>query len=137
MMAPGIYYHLHDPFYAFSQIRHCCHANTVVLLEGEIGLTLPPRQVVYTFDRPSALKFLPSVGSLEDLLHAAYLKVSSHTWGGPHSPLRTLLARLRHGMNARRRVFTVCVPFEGTNSHHSYPPPFGLDIYDERFRPSP
>jgi len=134
VMCLGIYYHLHDPFYAFSQIRHCCHPGSLVLLEGEVGLTLPSSHVVYTFDRPSVLKFLPSVGSLEDLLQAAYLQVSSHVWGGPHGPLRTMLASLRHGMSARRRVFTVCTPFDGANPHHPYPPPFGLDAYDERFR---
>ena len=133
VMCLGIYYHLHDPFYAFSQIRHCCHPNSLVLLEGEIGMTLPKSHAAYSFDRPSELKFLPSVGALEDLLRAAYLQVSSHVWSGPHSRIRKLLARLRHGSTSRRRIFTVCTPFEGTNAHHPYTPPFGLDAYDERF----
>ena len=137
VMCLGIYYHLHDPFYALSQIRHCCHPDSVVLLEGEIGLTLPPSHVVYTFDRPSVLKFLPSVAALEALLQAAYLRVTSHAWGGRHGRLRTLMARLRHGTMARRRIFTICTPFEGPNTHHPYRPPFGLDAYDDRFHPSP
>ena len=28
VMCLGIYYHLHDPFYAFSQIRHCSHPKS-------------------------------------------------------------------------------------------------------------
>lgn len=32
------------------------------------------------------------------------------------------------------RVFRVCVPFEGVNPIHFYKPPFGLHVYDDRFR---
>src|SRR6266550_1238055 len=31
----GIYYHLVDPFYAFAQIRHRCHEETLVVFEGD------------------------------------------------------------------------------------------------------
>jgi tRNA (mo5U34)-methyltransferase len=37
----GVYYHLIDPFYAFAQIRHCCHDNTIVVFEGDLVSNLP------------------------------------------------------------------------------------------------
>jgi tRNA (mo5U34)-methyltransferase len=32
----GVYDHLHTPLYALAQVRHCCHANTLVVREVPI-----------------------------------------------------------------------------------------------------
>jgi tRNA (mo5U34)-methyltransferase len=34
----GVCYHLVDSFYAFAQVRHCCHPNTVVVFEGDAAM---------------------------------------------------------------------------------------------------
>ena len=123
VMCLGVYYHLLDSFFAFSQIRHCCHRNSVVLLEGEIGMALPPNHLIYTLDNPSVLKFLPSDKALENLLFAAYLRVTSQIWSGPHNKARALLGRLRsryggepedlhrlRSVRGRERPSRVCAP---------------------------
>ena len=33
----GVYYHLVDPFYAFSQVRHCSRDRSVVIFEGDFA----------------------------------------------------------------------------------------------------
>ena len=100
-------------------------------------MALPPNHLIYTLDNPSVLKFLPFGKALENLLFAAYLRVTSQVWSGPHNKARALLGRLRHGTAVSRRIFIVCVPFEGENDHHAYAPPFGLGAYDPRFRGIP
>jgi tRNA (mo5U34)-methyltransferase len=75
----GVYYHLLDPFAGFAQIRHCCHPGTLVILEGNVGVNLPPGEIHLDFSDPSRSKFLPSYEALASLLGAAYLSVTSHT----------------------------------------------------------
>ncbi len=130
----GVYYHPADPFYAFSQIRHCCHPRSLVLLEGDVAIALPPNHVAHTFCSSGIPVLLPSNTALKNLLEQAYLRVTMQVWSGPHYRLRAWLARLRHGRTVSRRVFTVCAPFEGANQLNPFCPPFGLSAYDERFR---
>jgi hypothetical protein len=33
----GVYYHLFAPFHALAQIRHCCHSDTIFLMEGPVA----------------------------------------------------------------------------------------------------
>lgn len=72
----GVYYHLLDPFYAFSQIRHRCHPGTVVLVEGPIALSLPENTSRTKFEDHAA-EWLPMWGALEQILRACYFKVVS------------------------------------------------------------
>lgn len=72
----GVFYHLWDPFHAFAQIRHCCHAETVVAFEGNVTYGLPPQGILYS----SALKysrFTPTSEALSEMLSAAYLRPSA------------------------------------------------------------
>ena len=155
----GVYYHLFDPFYALAQIRHCCHNDTVVLIDGPVALALVPATALFNFaDR--TCEWLPTLGALEQLLRATYfsiispdvpdirppqppIKRSKHWW------LRTVMEMLkksRLGILAlahelepmlpstlQRRLFLKCAPFVGTNELHYYRPPFGLHKYDSRF----
>lgn len=73
----GVYYHLWDPFYALSQIRHCCHANTVLVMSGAIALQLPPYSIrlCYTDARH---RFTPTVEAVRELLTANYFRPCDH-----------------------------------------------------------
>jgi len=143
VMCFGVYYHLIDPLYAFAQIRHCCHDNTLVLLDGDVGRSgMRPDEVRYRFDDSRLSAFVPSAPALEQLLRVSYLRVQSQTWlrprgffrkdGAAFQPLRYLLNKPSIG-----RAFTVCRPFRGVNDLHPYEPPFGLSAYDERYREAP
>jgi tRNA (mo5U34)-methyltransferase len=151
VMCLGVYYHLHDPFLALAQIRHCCHANTTVLLEGNLaGGSVYPGEVCYAFNDTGSL-FLPSASAFDGFLQATYLQPRSQArlssivpaLGGRKSRAawivldrfhRQVLSRFRRRQPRIDRAFTVCVPFEGVNNLHYYTPPFGLAQYDDRFR---
>jgi len=130
----GVYYHLIDPFYAFAQLRHCCHPETVVLLEGDVGIGLGPNEVLHSFGSSRMPAFLPSAEALKNLLKSAYLSIRSQIWESSPRGVRGLLKRALRGRAAAARVLTTCVPFEGVNDRHPFEPPFGLKAYDQRFR---
>jgi tRNA (mo5U34)-methyltransferase len=69
----GVYYHLFDPYYALTQIRHCCHENTLVVIDGPIGIALPENAGLFRFAH-HACEVLPTHGMLRQLVEAAYLK---------------------------------------------------------------
>ena len=133
----GVYYHLIDPFYGLAQLRHCCHDDSLVLLEGDLAYCgMEPNEVRVNY-RPELPAFFPSGPALGKLLQSVYLNVTSQAllesfrerktprWfhrALPPSPIR------------HDRGFTVCRPFQGVNDCHTYAPPFGLKAYDERFR---
>jgi tRNA (mo5U34)-methyltransferase len=83
----GVYYHLHDPFNAFAQIRHCCHENTVVLIDGPVGTGMVRGGAVLDFFNHTA-EFLPSTDGLQQLTDAAYFRnvEASLLFGGPVRP---------------------------------------------------
>jgi tRNA (mo5U34)-methyltransferase len=127
----GVYYHLIDPFYALSQIRHCCHDNTVVVIEGDgAAAGVMPQGMVYDLSNHALPIFVPTRQAWQHMCEAAYLHVESqtwmdynegHVWEGP-APL------------VYDRLFTACKAFSGANSYHYYEPPMGLHVYDERFQ---
>jgi tRNA (mo5U34)-methyltransferase len=126
----GVFYHLRDPFYGFTQIRHCCRPGTCVVVEGELGWTGMHLNEVRHFYNPW-LEFLPSPSALEGLLKSAYLRIDSQVWMHPHSSLPDAKGEMQSD-----RALIVCAPFDGTNDMYAYKPHFGLHVYDERFRPS-
>ena len=144
----GVYYHLFDPFYALAQIRHCCHDDTLVLIDGVEAATLSPATALFDFSNHGC-EWMPTREALKQLLGAAYFNVVSVDAdlgrGGPGLPggrlveivrnaragVRRMIGRLGPGP---RRTFIKCVPFEGENAFHYYRPPFGLHRYDPRFR---
>ena len=81
----GVFYHLHDPFYAFTQIRHCCHRDTVVLVEGSAATELGPGQMLCNFSS-HACEVLPSLGALRQMLAAAYFADAGHAFMNPPRP---------------------------------------------------
>lgn len=145
----GVYYHLFDPFHALAQIRHCCHRDTLVLIEGNEALGLLPGAAVHDFHNYTS-RFTPTREALHHLLRRLLLGGGCHAAGrGVARPPGLALARAdgpagvtrlapRHGallppLYAARRVFLTCVPFEGVNDVHRNSPPFGLHVYDSRF----
>jgi tRNA (mo5U34)-methyltransferase len=139
VMCFGVYYHLFDPLYAFAHIRHCCHDSTLVLLDGDVGRSgMRPDEVRYRFGDSTLSAFVPSCSALESLLRVSYLQVQSQVWLRPRRFLHkdgTAIQQLRYLLNKLSidRAFTVCTPFRGANELHSYEPPFGLGVYDDRF----
>lgn len=133
----GVYYHLLDPFYALTQVRHCCHEDSLVLLEGDLIVQgMEDNEVRYNYrsDQPA---FLPSAPAFARFIESAYFKVTSQVMLEPHRPPKP--ARWYRRPQPRppirlNRGFITCRPFEGANDCHPYPPPFGLKAYDERFR---
>ena len=157
VMCLGVYYHLHDPFLAFAQLRHCCHPGSLVLVDGELGGADMHHHDARFRLGDAGLLFLPSGPVLEAMLRAAYLDVVSQARlpgsalrpsaapiaprpsATPVAPAARVVQAVQRRLAPPRepiveRAFTVCAPFEGTNELHPYPPPFGLARYDDRFR---
>lgn len=126
----GVFYHLFDPFYAFAQIRHCCHPNTVVVFEGDVffGLLETPAQsaVLYARNVRLAPRFVPDPDTLRLLINAAYFTINSEAVFALSSSNSDSTPR---GVN---RMLLVCRPCVCTNECHEYYPPFGLHQYDTR-----
>jgi tRNA (mo5U34)-methyltransferase len=150
----GVYYHLIDPFYAFAQIRHCCHENTIVVFEGDVASSAPPNTCIYHLRDLNRSRFQPSRGVLSGFLEAAYFSVDAVAVLQPLSQFphnresngrkfrfRNSIGRMR---NFRRRapssrigstteayfeidrIILTCRPFQGVNQCFKYRPPFGL-----------
>jgi tRNA (mo5U34)-methyltransferase len=116
----GVFYHLRDPFYGFTQLRHCCHADTVLLLEGQVRHEEIEEHAVY-YSGKNPLECLPGESGIKNLLQWAYLSPESLVW--MHPTQRT----------ESDRAFIVCRPFTGVNEIYVYKPHFGLHVYDDRF----
>jgi tRNA (mo5U34)-methyltransferase len=124
----GVYYHLRDPFYGFTQIRHCCHQQSVVIAEGELGwngMRVNESRHLHN----ELIEFLPSTGALERLLTSAYLEIQSTVWMHPFPTPPS-----EEGPLQWDRALLVCTPFDGVNESYVYKPHFGLHVYDARFR---
>ena len=125
----GVFYHLRDPFYGFTQLRRCCHPNTIVAIEGELawqGVTA--NEVRYFYN--NWLEFLPTESALIGLLRSAYFQIDSQLWLHPHAPSTAATA---HADVQTDRAFFLCRPFSGVNEMYVYRPHFGLHVYDPRF----
>jgi tRNA (mo5U34)-methyltransferase len=137
----GVYYHLHDPFYAFSQIRHCCHENSIVVFEGDTTIGLKANTALIDFSNRHTSIFIPTITVLNEMIEATYFKISTQRWMGPQNittgpriRLQRIPDHLDFGLPRRTsRLITVASPLTGTNRLHIYPPPFGLARYDPRF----
>lgn len=140
----GVYYHLVDPFFAFSQVRHVCHEDTVVVFEGDVTDSMRPNTSHFDFTDAGLPTFVPGIENLNMFLRAAYLEPQSQSLLCDFKPLNNWRRRLRvsdalHGRygllpHRMNRAITVCKPFRGENGLHFYKPPFGLHVYDDRFR---
>ncbi len=80
-----VFYHLHDLFYAFTQIRHCCRRDTVVVVEGSAATELGQGELLCNFSN-HACEVLPSLGALRQILRAAYFSDASHVFMNPPRP---------------------------------------------------
>ncbi|MBV9996283.1 MAG: DUF1698 domain-containing protein [Caulobacteraceae bacterium] len=137
----GVYYHLHDPFHAFGQLRHCCHEDSIVVLEGDITAGLRPNTALIDFSNRFTSIFIPTQHVLNELLEAAYLRPERQEWMAPMQPKtgpRLRYQKVPDHLNFEAppytsRLLTVARPFRGENRLHIYPPPFGLARYDPRF----
>ena len=124
----GVFYHLWDPLHALVQVRHCCHRDTIVIIEGELAYagTTPYEARYFQSDWQECILAAPL---LERLLQLAYFRVDEQVWMHPLSPDGTHQGELKTD-----RSMLVCRPFEGTNGAYTYAPHFGLHRFDDRFR---
>jgi tRNA (mo5U34)-methyltransferase len=81
----GVFYHLHDPFYALAQIRHCCHHGTVVAVNCPVGRKLGADGALYNFDDHNC-EWLPGEGALKQLLRATYFTEPTEAYYEPPPP---------------------------------------------------
>jgi tRNA (mo5U34)-methyltransferase len=138
----GVFYHLIDPFRALAEIRHCCHDKTLVLFEGDMAVFGWGRGAAQFRSAKVSDKwpwtFLPSPSAFDGLVRAAYFRTQSRHYLS--SPGRNVLKWIKRVILTRRlspiidRTLVTCSAFEGTNEFYTYPPPFGLYHYDDRFR---
>ncbi len=126
----GVYYHLHDPLFALSQIRHCCNNDTIVLIEGSVGCNYKDGEVTYNLQDPSQSVFLPAEQLWNQMIELSYLKVIEQYYFSIEK-----LSAQKHLITIpyADRKFIVCKPFVGENSLYYYKPPFDLDKYDTRW----
>jgi tRNA (mo5U34)-methyltransferase len=119
----GVYYHLVDPFLGFSQVRHCTHAGSLVVFEGEFAPDwfVKPQQAAYVNVADPWHRFMPTLTCLRQMLEANYFRVVTES---------TYQGQPQHPAN---RILATCVPFVGENALHRYRPPFWLHVYDPRF----
>lgn len=126
----GVYYHLHDPLYALSQIRHTCNKDSTIVIEGSVGCNYGENEARYCFDDLVQSTFLPAEQLWNKMLRAAYFDiVSEHYFSIDFLKARKELIKEPYA----DRKLIVCRPFEGENKLHYYKPPFGLDKYDKRW----
>jgi tRNA (mo5U34)-methyltransferase len=138
----GVYYHLWDPFYAFSQVRHSCRTGGLIAVEGNICTQMPKRTAFQTMDMPNG-KYLPSQSALEEMLTATYMRPAAITRLEPSigatngTPEEDVIQRVAYwgqfppiGLD---RIFVTAEAIEDHNRCHVYKPPFNLDQYDPRF----
>jgi tRNA (mo5U34)-methyltransferase len=119
----GVYYHLIDPFYALAEIRHLCHKDSLVILEGDFmpdGRLGSSTAAFYDIGHGSRC-FVPTLGCLRQMVQAAYLEIVSEAThhGLPEQPVD--------------RLFLVCRAVNAANPLHPYRPPFELHRYDPRW----
>src|SRR5262245_32571080 len=119
----GVLYHLFDPFYALTQIRHRCHDASMIILEGDVFFGLvnaaPQSAALYCRDVRQAPRFVPDPGTYRFLVNAAYFTIASEA---VFPLVETTSAEPPKGVN---RMLLVCRPFNGINTCHEYQPPFG------------
>jgi tRNA (mo5U34)-methyltransferase len=139
----GVYYHLIDPFYAFAQIRHCCHEQSIVVFEGEVRSGLPPesgiyRTGIYNFSDSNDARFRPTPILLAGLLEAAYFTIEFEAF--LKRAIRAFKTeefktddKTRDTKDAHNRILLICRPYQGENRCFWYRPPFGLHHYDTRW----
>jgi tRNA (mo5U34)-methyltransferase len=132
VMCLGLYYHLWDPFYAFAQIRHCCRDGAVVVVEGNITSSLPPKSLYFTSSLATS-RFTPTRDALHEMLLATYLRPTGIAGFLP-LPTAEDPTLWGHFPPDSNRVVVTCEAIDGANDVHLYKPPFGLHTYDPRFR---
>lgn len=123
----GVHYHLWDPLYALTQIRHCCHPGTLVVIEGELAWSGMQRFEARYAESPWQECVL-AAPLLDHFLRLAYLRADEQVWMHP------IGAADPAGDLRVDRSLVLCRPFEGTNALYGYRPHFGLHRYDDRFR---
>lgn len=123
----GVFYHLHDPLYAFTQLRHCCHGDSLVVLEGSVARSGLGHNTVQLFHSPW-LEFLPSRSALHSLAQASYFSVSSYEWMTSQDQFPP-----EDGDLTVDRALLICQPFRDRNALYHYRPLHGLHAYDPRF----
>lgn len=124
----GVFYHLWDPLRALVAIRHCCHRDTLVVMEGELAWAgMSPHEARYA--QSAWQECVLAAPLLDHFLRLAYFRVDEQVWMHP-VPAQLMAA----GDLRIDRSMIVCRPFEGTNTSYLYKPHFDLEVYDDRFR---
>jgi tRNA (mo5U34)-methyltransferase len=149
----GLYYHLHAPYLALAKIRHLCHADTIVFIEGPCYRSETNDRALVRFDVPDKSKFVPNVKVLKDMLQSCYFEPVSTSFLDQSEylnvvkqlPTEDVMALLSAAVKRQKsadinkvadtkektdRIFIQARPFSGKNKKHMYRPPFGLDQFD-------
>ena len=154
----GLYYHLHAPYLAFAKVRHLCHADTIVFIEGPCYRDEKTDRALLRLDDPDKSKFVPNVKVLKDMLQSCYFEPVSTTFLDQNEYLSVVkqlptddvmdlvsaAVKRQKSADANNdtkkiaaieektdRIFIMARPFTGKNKRHLYRAPFGLDQYDQ------
>jgi len=103
----GVYYHLLEPLSAFRALRACCHADTLVLLEGDVWTNSNRMLAEYGFTDPRHPAFLPTLPLLLAIVEKAGFAVVRIHWQRGGREFKGWLKQ-RLGRNHQERVFLVC-----------------------------
>ena len=139
VLCMGIYYHLVDPFFALTQVRHCCHSDSLAVFEGDGFHSWRQQYLRFDLSDPAKPLFVPTRSALRQMLQAAYFDIESEST--MRSSGRRQIMVILDAVNCiapfvpsgTDRFLTVCRAVKTKNRFHHYPPPFGLGAYDTRF----
>ncbi len=121
----GVYYHLTQINYAFTQIRHVLKDGGIMLVEGAAINDTESPYCEYLYgdgEQPERVDrsnwFIPTRRCLRDMIESSYFEVTREEF-----PFDAPRGRSLMEAKAVRRV----------DKFHDYPPPFGLSQYDPRW----
>jgi len=129
ILCMGVYYHLLDIFYGFTQVRHCCNPNTIIVFEGD-ELIENGCYAKLNFKSAGGAQQVTDP-AIRMLLQSTYFEIiSKDIFDQDRKIAYPVFADLPSLM--MRRAFIVCKPFYGKNLMYPYfKAPFGLDQYSK------
>ena len=103
----GVYYHLVAPLSAIAQLRHCCHPDATVVVEGDVTHSLARNLAYINRPDPYHSVFIPTVDVLQQMFETAYFTVTSVSFvsGRRRARAPSRAAQLVHTLLGRNQTW--------------------------------